>query len=272
MEPPERSPEPGAQSPESHCDCTMTKDEGGGDNRRLTSHRRRPTVLSTCLVSVFALLDTSVAFRHHETTHLSTIRKPRRGSERLSSALLATTDSQEDKKKNRISFLCKNIGMSEDQANCLLQKRPQLLRYSQRKTIETTDFFLSEVGLSKEEYIKMALLYPSVFMYSVKNRLRPTIAFFRDEIGSSKWRWVVRRYPQVFSHSVDTLRLRARFMNEKLGLKRWADLSQIASKFPPVFWLPEENILSKMQYLKETLHLSTSELRDIIVTYPQLLG
>lgn len=163
--------------------------------------------------------------------------------------------------------------MAEDQANKLLDKRPQLLRYSQTKMIKTTDFFFFEVGLSKEEYIKMISLYPSVFMYSVDKRLRPTVAFFRDEICSSKWKWIACRYPQIFSHSVDnTLRPRASFMIESLGLERRADLAHIASKFPPVFWLPEDNILTKMAYLKEALELSTSELRNVLVTFPQVLG
>jgi len=223
------------------------------------------------LVLVLALSDTSAAFFYHGTTHAF---RPQ------SSALLASiksssssSDLQEVKRNHRISLLCKGIGMAEDQANKLLDKRPQLLRYSETKMIKTTDFFFFEIGLSKEEYIKMISLYPNVFMYSVDKRLRPTVAFFRDEIGSSKWKWIACRYPQIFSHSVDiTLRPRASFMIESLGLERRADLAHIASKFPPVFWLPECNILSKMAYLKEALELSTSELRNVLVTFPQVLG
>ena len=61
-------------------------------------------------------------------------------------------------------------------------------------------------------------------------------------------------------------------MSEKLKLKRWADLSQIASQYPPLFWLSEENVVPKMEFLQQTLELSAGELRDILVTYPQLLG
>jgi hypothetical protein len=64
-------------------------------------------------------------------------------------------------------------------------------------------------------------------------------------------------------------------MYSKLKLERWADLSQIASKYPPSFWLAEENTGPKLEYLQQTLELGIGELsylREIIVTYPQLLG
>jgi len=161
--------------------------------------------------------------------------------------------------------------MPKDKAKKLIQKSPSMLTYSRTNFEETTDFFLSECRLSKEEYTKMLMTYPQCLGLSIDNRLRPAIDFFRDEIGSNKWKWIVVRYPQIFRNASE-LRPRAQFMYEKLNLERWADLSQIASKYPPAFWLSEQNIVPKMEFLQQSLKLSTGELRDILVTYPQLLG
>ena len=161
--------------------------------------------------------------------------------------------------------------MTQDQAKKLIQKSPSMLTYTPTNIEQTTDFFMVECGLSKEEYIKMLMTYPACMGLSIENSLRPAIDFFRDEIGSNKWKWIVVRYPQIFRNA-QVLKPRAKFMYEKLKLKRWADLSQIASKYPPSFWLSEENVVPKMEFLQQTLELGAGELRDILVTYPQLLG
>ena len=161
--------------------------------------------------------------------------------------------------------------MTNEQAKKLIQKSPSMLTYSPPNIEKTTDFFLSECGLNTIEYTKMLMTYPACLGLNIENSLRPAIDFFRDEIGSNKWKWIVVRYPQIFRNA-QVLKPRAKFMYEKLKLKRWADLSQIASKYPPLFWLSEENVVPKMEFLQQTLELSAGELRDILVTYPQLLG
>lgn len=164
--------------------------------------------------------------------------------------------------------------MTQDEAKRLIQKSPSTLTYSLSNIEQTTNFFLSECELTKDEYTKMLFTYPQSLGMSIDNCLRPAIHFFRDEIGSNKWKWIIVRYPQIFRNA-QVLRPRAKFMYSKLKLERWADLSQIASKYPPSFWLAEENTGPKLEYLQQTLELGMGELsylREIIVTYPQLLG
>ena len=48
--------------------------------------------------------------------------------------------------------------------------------------------------------------------------------------------------------------------------------TQVVAKFPPTLWLSEENLQSKLNFLSESLNLDGSELRSIIVSYPQILG
>ena len=48
--------------------------------------------------------------------------------------------------------------------------------------------------------------------------------------------------------------------------------TQVVAKFPPTLWLSEENLQSKLNFPSESLNLDGSELRSIIVSYPQILG
>ena len=177
-----------------------------------------------------------------------------------------------DNARQILSFLTEERKiMPKDEAKKLIQKSPSMLTYSRTNIEETTDFFLSECTLSEAEYTKMLMTYPQCLGMSIDNRLRPAIDFFRDDIGAYKWKWIVVRYPQIFRNA-NVLRPGAHFMHEKLNLEQWADLGQIASKYPPVFWLSEQTIAPKLEFLQQALKLSTDELRDILVTYPQLLG
>jgi mTERF domain-containing protein len=51
-----------------------------------------------------------------------------------------------------------------------------------------------------------------------------------------------------------------------------SEVSQVVSKFPPTLWLSEGNLRSKLDYLVTSLGLVGPDLRNIIVTYPQILG
>lgn len=62
------------------------------------------------------------------------------------------------------------------------------------------------------------------------------------------------------------------FLQEALKLHRWTDLSSIISSFPPLLWLSKANIKEKVLFLEKEFELDNDELRDIIVTYPQILG
>ena len=57
-----------------------------------------------------------------------------------------------------------------------------------------------------------------------------------------------------------------------LKLHRWNDLSSIISTFPPLLWLSESNINDKVRFLEQEFELDEDELRDILVSYPQIMG
>lgn len=171
-------------------------------------------------------------------------------------------------------FFRDEMSMSEEQVRRMIVKRPGILSYRRENVKKTAHFFVHEVGLSTEEFASMMeVSRGNALTHSVDRRLRPVLDFFRDEIGCSKFKWIARRYPQIFSHGVDeVLRPRAQFLHDRLDLKRRSDVSQIASKFPPIFWLSEENLLSKIDFLRTAMALKEDEMRDLLVTYPQILG
>ena len=188
------------------------------------------------------------------------------------------------------------IGLDHAGLRRMVLSRPILLTYGLSNVMSTTAYFRTELGLSQDEYSSMLLSYPSVLMHGVNTRLRPTVEFLQNECGGGKdnwssWRRVICSYPSVFSYSTERVLLpKLKFLmssrNEDddddddddksdgrsyLCLSR-SEVSQVVSKFPPTLWLSEGNLRSKLDYLVTSLGLVGPDLRNIIVTYPQILG
>jgi hypothetical protein len=179
-------------------------------------------------------------------------------------------------------FLSDMVGLNIKQLRKMIVMRPKLLSYTLSNVQATTTYFRRELGLSSNEYASLLQSYPSVLMHSIDNRLRPTVDFLQNDCGGGKdnwsaWKRVVYCYPNIFSHSLEkTLLPKVKFLcnrgdEKSLGLKR-SELSQLVAKFPPILWLSEDNLQSKLDFLNESLDLNGSELKTIIVSYPQVLG
>mmetsp|Transcript_19824 Transcript_19824/g.30931 ORF Transcript_19824/g.30931 Transcript_19824/m.30931 type:complete len:422 (+) Transcript_19824:83-1348(+) len=167
----------------------------------------------------------------------------------------------------------KNVGLSHKQLRKMVLSRPQLLSYKISNIQATTAFFREELGLSSEDFISILQSYPSVLMYSIDNRLRPTVDFLQNTVQCTDQRVkrICTSYPNVFSHSLDkTFVPKIRFFKE-LGLNR-SEISQVVAKFAPTLWLSEENLRSKLDFLSKSLGLKNFELRTVVLTYPQILG
>jgi len=71
---------------------------------------------------------------------------------------------------------------------------------------------------------------------------------------------------------------KAQFLQSNLELNRspagseWKDVSYVISGFPPILWLSEANLLDKVEFLRNKFDFDGEELRDVLVTYPQVLG
>jgi hypothetical protein len=111
-----------------------------------------------------------------------------------------------------------------DEVKKVLVSRPQLLQYRVSNFKTTLQFFVGEARLDFQDLSRMIRTLPLVMTYSVDRRLRPTVNFLQYELGGNNmgamndddeddvklssewtgWRRVISRYPQIFSHSVET--------------------------------------------------------------------
>lgn len=46
----------------------------------------------------------------------------------------------------------------------------------------------------------------------------------------------------------------------------------LISGFPPILWLNKENICRKIQFIQDTFNYNDDDIRNIIVSFPQILG
>ncbi|XP_039138052.1 transcription termination factor MTERF8, chloroplastic [Dioscorea cayenensis subsp. rotundata] len=85
----------------------------------------------------------------------------------------------------RYEFLVEIAGGDEDTAGLLIRKVPALLLYTVEHFGSHMDFWRSE-GLSDEEVLKIALIYPNIFSASRERKLKPRVAFLRESGLSSQ--------------------------------------------------------------------------------------
>lgn len=158
----------------------------------------------------------------------------------------------------------------------ILTKAPRLMNYSYTKIALSIDFF-REKGFSKEEIGKMISLRPMILTYSTCKRMNAVLQVLERELGIAKCKSIVVRYPQVLTVDADSIVERARFLRSNFTTfgcagSEWLDVSNVISGFPPVLWLSERNLMNKMLFLKHEFCFRDEEMRDILVTFPQMLG
>jgi len=161
-------------------------------------------------------------------------------------------------------------------ANMIL-KTPQILNYSFGK-IEAFVICLQIRGFDDKDIAKMIVSRPMILGYSTSKKIAPILDFLKDDLGIEAYHKIVTRYPQVITIKVDGLIDRAQFLKSNLKggsmecTSKWLDVSYMVSGFPPVLWLSETNLMEKINFLRKQFDFEDYELRDTLVTYPQILG
>lgn len=178
--------------------------------------------------------------------------------------------------RKNIRSICnyfKSIGIKRDKIAAIVMKAPQIFQYSASNIIETIDFFQSH-NLTQEDIIYMITSRPLVLTHSIDDKLKCTLDFFQNDLSMNEasWKRVIIRYPQVFSCKIEHLPIRAKYLEAVCELNNKLDVSWMISAFPPVLWLSEDNIEDKLGFLRDQFSFDKVEMRDILVTYPQILG
>jgi mTERF domain-containing protein len=163
--------------------------------------------------------------------------------------------------------------MKKEKITAIIMKAPQIFQYSASNIIETIEFFQCH-NLTQEDIGYMITSRPLVLTHSIDGKLKCTLDFFQNDLymNEASWKRVIIRYPQVFSCKITHLPIRAKYLEAACGLNNKLDVSWMISAFPPVLWLSEENIGCKLSFLRDQFSFDEVELRDILVTYPQILG
>lgn len=158
----------------------------------------------------------------------------------------------------------------------IILKAPKLVNYSHTKIASSIEFF-QQRGFSSEEIGKMIASRPMILTYSTGNKIKSVLDVLERDLGIPKCKSIVVRYPQVLTVNADSIVERARFLRSNFHFgcasgSEWLDVSNIISGFPPVLWLSEGNLVNKILFLQKEFDFRNEEMRDILVTFPQMLG
>ena len=165
------------------------------------------------------------------------------------------------------------LGMDGPTQQKVLTTMPRLLDYSNAKLEHSISYFQTDLNMTNAEVTQMIRKHPNILTHSIDGKLKRMTQFFIDfGIAPSTWNKMLVRYPKVTSVPIEKLEARVRFLESTLGLNGQWDVSYVVTGFPPTLWLREENIMNKVDVLRRELVLEDEELRNIMVTYPSVLG
>lgn len=172
-----------------------------------------------------------------------------------------------------ICLYFKSIGMEKKDIALIIMKAPQIFQYSFSNIKSTIEFFQFH-NFAYQDIIYMITSRPLVLSHAVDGKLSGTIKFLKNDLSMNEtsWKRVIVRYPQVFNCKLENLTPRANFLEKECCLNNKLDVAWMVAAFPPVLWLSEKNISMKLGYLRQQFSFEPIELRDILVTYPQVLG
>lgn len=121
------------------------------------------------------------------------------------------TFSVENQIQPRVDFL-RDLGISKENVVKMLTRHPQMLHYS-FEGLEEHLKFLGEIGMNDSEAAITVTRLSQFFSLSVDDSLRPKFKYLTDELGGSKDTCV--KYPAYFSLSLDQrIRPRHQFLDQ----------------------------------------------------------
>lgn len=160
--------------------------------------------------------------------------------------------------------LLESLGVDQKQWAKVIYRTPALLTYSRQKLNTTVDF-LHETGVPPENVGKILTRYPNIISYSVEDKLKPTVQYFRS-IGVDVAH-LLYRSPQTFGLSVESnIKPVTDFFLEK-GFTL-VELRTMISRFGIFYTFSlTENLIPKWEFF-----LTMGYDKSDIVKFPQYFG
>ena len=137
----------------------------------------------------------------------------------------------------RVQYLKDEVGVSAEDIPLLIQRSPAVLTFSIENQIQPRVEFLYDLGISKENVVKMLTRHPQMLQYTFEN-LEEKLKFLGDiGMDDNEAALTVTRLSQFFSLSVeDSLRPKFKYMTDELG-----GTKDTCVKYPAYFSLSLDN-------------------------------
>ena len=164
----------------------------------------------------------------------------------------------------RCRYLTK-IGVPQEKLADVLGKQPSILHLSvQKGLMPRVQYLKEEVGILSEDIPLLIQRSPAVLTFSIENQIQPRVEFLRD-LGISKDNVVkmITRHPQMLHYSFENLEEKLRFLGE-IGMND-SEAALTVTRLSQFFSLSvEDSLRPKFKYLTNELGGS----KDTCVKYP----
>jgi hypothetical protein len=98
-------------------------------------------------------------------------------------------------------FLESTFNFSAEEINKIVLLQPKLFAYKVQCYHDVVNYLVPFVNVHA-----MVKRWPTILTYSVPGRIQPGVTFLQS-LGGSRWERVLLKYPQVLTHSVETVLL-----------------------------------------------------------------
>uniref|UniRef100_A0A7S2L9C5 mTERF domain-containing protein, mitochondrial n=1 Tax=Leptocylindrus danicus TaxID=163516 RepID=A0A7S2L9C5_9STRA len=174
-----------------------------------------------------------------------------------------------------VSYFMSMLHMDEVSVKRLLTTYPQVMNYSLHDSmIPVTRYFISDLGFSNDDFVRIILKYPRLFTLSL-SKVKHMVGFFKYELAleSASVRKIIHQSPQCLGLSIElNIQAKLRFLRTKLELKE-DQLRQIITGMPTIFQCSiERNLDPKLDFLLDAFGGDVEKLKGTVMKLPSLLG
>jgi hypothetical protein len=167
------------------------------------------------------------------------------------------------------------LHMSSVDLQAIMLMMPSLLGMSREGLRAKVSFWMNDVGLTVEQLRQVVKRKPAVLQYSIEENLQPKLDFFCRELEIPATDLATRLtciYPDVWGRSLDRhLRPMANGFQEHANLSP-VEFGRMVIQAPELLRCNyKNNLLVKLEFLRDRLDLGPDELRAIVIATPRIL-
>lgn len=186
-----------------------------------------------------------------------------------------TLNLSEENIVTSLDALQAELGVSEDDLQKIVLRCPPLLGLNVELTVLPRLRELADLlGLDARTMGTLVRRNPAVLTYDVAENVVPTVDALHSMLTLSERDLgdLVLRFPQVIGLSVkDNLRPSIESLRQQLGADE-ATLGRLIAGYPPLLGLRVDAVAPKLRTLADSLRLSPTELQEVVLRHPAVMG